>query len=391
MRSIVRLPMALWRRWGMRMSDITQYRSDIDAIKQAICESQARAAKATNEELLHLYFAIGGYVSANTRSGRWGTGAIAAISGQLQRELPGLRGFSERNLKYMRTFYEEWNGVLLSRSDDVSNSAVATAELEGLENRQLQLPKADFGIGDFTAIGFTHHCLILQAIKDMDERLFYIHEAAERHLSVEGLRRAIKAGEFHHRGAMPNNFEQAIAPSERALRAVSMFKDEYLLDFINVEQIGARDKDIDERMVERGIVHNIKDFIMTFGRDFTFVGNQYHLDAFGEDQYIDLLFFNRELNCLVAVELKSGAFKTSYLGQLSGYLRILDEFVRKPHESPSLGIVLCKDANRSFVDYVIRDYDKPMGVATYKTTDDMPEKLRRALPDADDLRVLLEG
>ena len=190
---------------------------------------------------------------------------------------------------------------------------------------------------------------------------------------------------------MPNNFVQTLPSSQQALRAISTFKDEYLLDYINVEELNVRDReDIDERVVENAIVHNIKNFILTFGRDFTFVRNQFHLDAFGEDQYIDLLFFSRALNCLVAVELKNGKFKPAYLGQLSGYLSILDEFERKPHENPSIGIILCKDMNKAFVDFVIRDYTKPMGVAIYKTSKDMPEELMKALPDIEDLKKLLD-
>ena len=130
-------------------------------------------------------------------------------------------------------------------------------------------------------------------------------------------------------------------------------------------------------------------FIMTFGRDFAFVGNQYHLEAFSEDFFPDLLFFNRELNCLVVVELKTGNFKPGYLAQLMTYLRILDDKVKKPHENPSIGIVLCKNANKDFVEYVIQDYAKPMGVATYRLREDMPEKLREALPDVEDLKKLL--
>ena len=165
-----------------------------------------------------------------------------------------------------------------------------------------------------------------------------------------------------------------------------------MLDYINVEELGVRDRaDVDERVVENAIVQNIKNFILTFGRDFTFVRNQFHLDAFGEDQYIDLLFFSRALNCLVAVELKNGKFKPAYLGQLSGYLSVLDEFERKPHENPSIGIILCKDMNKAFVDFVIRDYTKPMGVATYKTSKDMSAELIEALPDIDDLKKLLDA
>ena len=145
-----------------------------------------------------------------------------------------------------------------------------------------------------------------------------------------------------------------------------------------------------KKVVENTIIQNIKKCILTFGKDFAFIRNQYHLDAFGEDQYIDLLFFNRELNCLVAVELKNGKFKTSYLGQLQGYLSVLDGFERKPHENPAIGIILCRDMNQSFVDYVIQDYTKPMGVATYKTTEDMSEELRKALPPVEALKKLLE-
>ena len=128
---------------------------------------------------------------------------------------------------------------------------------------------------------------------------------------------------------------------------------------------------------------------MTFGNDFAFVGNQYHLEVYGEEFFPDLIFFNRELNALVVVELKTGKFKPSYLGQLTTYLQILDDKVRKPHENPSIGIVLCKSANKEFVEYVIQRYDSPMGVSTYKTSADMPENLRKALPDIEDMRKLL--
>ena len=202
---------------------------------------------------------------------------------------------------------------------------------------------------------------------------------------------SITNDDFHHQGNLPNNFVKSLSASQQALKAINVFKDEYLLDYINVEELEIRDKqDVDERLVENAIIHNVKNFILTFGKGFAFIRNQYHLDAFGEDQYIDLLFFNRDLNCLVAVELKKGKFKTSYLGQLQGYLSVLDGFERKAHENPSIGIILCKDMNKSFVDYVIQDYSKPMGVATYKTSKDMSDDLRNALPKIEDLRKLLD-
>ena len=177
---------------------------------------------------------------------------------------------------------------------------------------------------------------------------------------------------------------------KQALKAIVMFKDEYLLDYINTEELGARDSDdVDERVIEQSIVHNIKNFIMTFGQDFSFIGNQYRVVVGDKELFIDLLFYNRELQSLVAVELKAGDFKAAYLGQLHIYLQALDDYVRKPYENPSIGIILCKSADRTFVEYAVRDYDKPMGVATYLTSADMPERLRKALPDIDQLQQLL--
>lgn len=390
------------------MSEVHEYDDAVRIIKEAILRSQYDAACAVNEKQLVLYFGIGKYVSLNSRKGFWGKGAIDTISGKLQRELPGLRGFSARNLRYMRAFYEEWSmldatqvvdgrHVLTDTTAEIgdrdSNLAVAIAKIPDKPIWHLQVPNCtEFPADEFLRIGFTQHRAIFEEIKDMGARCFYIRCCAEQKYTVEELKASIARDDYHHQGSLPNNFAKTLPVTSQALRAITAFKDEYLLDFINVEELGVRDgQDVDERVVENAIVHNVKNFILAFGKDFTFVRNQYHLDAFGEDLYIDLLFFNRELNCLVAVELKTGKFKTSYLGQLQGYLSVLDGFERKPHENPSIGIILCKDMNKSFVDYVIRDYSKPMGVATYKTADDMPEKIRKALPDVEDLRRLLDG
>jgi predicted nuclease of restriction endonuclease-like (RecB) superfamily len=233
---------------------------------------------------------------------------------------------------------------------------------------------------------------VFSKVKDLPARYYYISRAVKEHLPVESLERIIKQKEFENQGNLPNNFAQTISNSSMARKAVMMFKDSYALQFINTEEIGERDrKDVDERVVEQKIVQNIKKFIMTFGEDFTFVGNQYHLEVYGEEFFPDLIFFNRALNALVVVELKTGEFKNSYLGQLTGYLQILDDKVRKPHENPSIGIVLCKSANKAYVEYVIKAFDKPMGVATYTTAADMPENLRKALPDVNQLAELLNN
>ena len=380
------------------MSDIvntTEYAeltNAVQAIKGAILQSQQHALAAINQEQLALYYGIGRFVSMNTRNKNWGKGFIEAVSEQLRKELPGLRGFSAASLRKMRTFYEEWQ-MLSDNSfvetnklvDIESNSFVGTNELPTVQFKI----DANFPITAFMNIGFTHHYAIISKVKDVEQRKFYIQFAADTKAKVENLEQIINDDLYSHQGELPNNFKKTIPDQLQAYRAITMFKDEYLLDFINTEELFIRDKDRDERVIEQRIVQNVKEFIMTFGKDFTFVGNQYHLEKFGVEEFPDLLFFNRELAALVCVELKDGPFRTSYLGQLAAYLRILDDEVRKPNENPSIGIILCKSANKKFVEYVIQDYDKPMGVATYKTTADMDERLKRLLPPVEELVKLL--
>lgn len=378
----------------------------VETIKTAILQSQARAVRSVSANQLALYFSVGGYISLNTRQQQWGSGAIKSISETLQKELPGLQGFSAESINKMRRFYEEWSAIvfqspLATKTENAIQQPMA-GEIQSPVATQLQLApsRLDFSrdvfdvemAHDFLSISFTHHMEILFKTETLEQRLFYIQKSAEFNWNKYELRDQLKKDLYGHQSLMPNNFLKSLPKHSQALKAIEMFKDEYLLDYINVEQLNVRDKsDVDEKIVEQEIIHNVKNFIMMFGHDFTFVGNQYHLEKFGENEFIDLLFYNRELACLVAVELKKGKFKPSYLGQLQSYLQILDTDIRKPNENPSIGIILCREANKAYVEFVIQKYDSPMGVATYKTAADMPEELRKALPDEEQLKELLSG
>lgn len=373
----------------------------VDILKSAILQSQTRAVKAVNQEQLALYYGIGRYISANTRNKNWGGGMIKSISQRLRNELPGLRGFGETNLKNMRAFYEAWRNIEV-------NSSVVTDELEQLPSaneetdlqadgkegdtiRQLQLTNlGTFPIVPFLSISFTHHITILTLAKDWGERLFYIQYAADNKVNVEELGSVITKDLYHHQGQIPSNFLATIPDYKQAYRAIQMFKDEYLLDFINVEELGMHEEEIDERVIEQSIVHNIKNFIMTFGRGFTFNGSQVHFDKLGHDHWIDLLFYNRDLRRLVVFELKKGRFKTAYLAQLSTYLHILNDDDRREGEEPPIGIILCKSADKAYVEYIMQDFRQPMGVATYKTADEMDAELMKVLPSKEQLEKLLE-
>jgi predicted nuclease of restriction endonuclease-like (RecB) superfamily len=390
---------------------IFDFEDAANIIKDAIVRSRYQAAKLVNKELLGLYYAVGRYVSQNSRGKVWGQGAIKQLSESLQRELPGLRGFGEVSLKKMRLFYESWYPVFTNFSnrhlltddlygreknenrhlltDEIQVSANTAAFLDlGLLVRHIIDFSADgFSADAFFGVGFSHHSEILAKEKSLDGRLFYISRCAIEFWTVDTLKSYLRGDLYAKAGIMPNNFLQTLPEPAQASRAIRAFREEYFLDFINIED----EIDPDERVFERSIVTNIKQFILSFGNKFCFIGNQYRVVVDEKEYFIDLLFFNRELHCLIAVELKRGEFKPSQLGQLFFYLSALDEYVRQSDEAPSIGIILCKEASRSTVEFAVRDYTKPMGVATYRTRNEMPETWQKALPDFDDMKKLLES
>ena len=384
------------------MSNIKEYQSAVDVIKTAILQSQARAAKAVNQEQLALYYGIGRYISLNTRNKNWGTGAIETISKQLRQDLPGLRGFGVSSLKNMRIFYEAWCmiepnspigiGELSGKASETIEESNESIDSQVDTIRQLQLANfPDFPLTEFLSISFTHHIRILENAKDTDERLFYIRYCHNYKPNTEDLSGIIKKQDlYHHQDKMPNNFLATIPDYKQAYRAIRMFKDEYLLDYINVEELGMHDEDVDERVIESNIVHNVKNFIMTFGRGFYFCGSQIHFDKLGHDHWIDLLFFCRDLNRTVVFELKNGGFKVGYLAQLSAYLRILNDDDRRSHEEAPIGIILCRHADKEYAGYIMQDFKQPMGVATYKTADEMDPDLLKALPPKEELQRVFE-
>ena len=380
------------------MADETMkiYPEAVKAIKSAILKSRYLAARLANAEQLKLYFSVGGYVSANTRQGKWGTRAIEAISRSLQAELPGLRGFSPAGLKYMRLFYEAWQSFSNRHlpSDEISTEQGSDGKgvfpiLSFSSNRHLPIDDLQsVDIQAFLSIGFTHHRYILSACKETEERWYYIRQCAANFWSVEVLREHLAADDFHHIGKLANNFALTLPDARQASRAVQSFKDEYLLDFINIED-AADEGDVDERVFESAIVNSIKQFIQSLGPDFCFVGNQYRLIVGDEEFFVDLLFYHRLLRSMVAIELKRGKFKPAYLGQLNFYLSALDKHVRHPDENQSIGLLLCKEANRTIVELAVQDFNKPIGVATYRLSGEIPEQYKPLIPMIDGVQKIL--
>ena len=364
------------------MSDniIKSYSELIIRIKNNILSSRYHAATLVNKELLILYFNIGKIISDKTKTEKWGSKVLNKISDDLQKELPGLRGFSASNMKKMRVFYEGWSKLF-------SISSISLNQLELISKNESQIgsmPLNQF-IECFFRIGFSSHYLIVSKAKTLEERLFYMINILNNFWSVDTLKYHLKTSLYSQKATLPTNFGKTIKKKDLRAKALGTFKDEYLLEYINIEDPDEED----EKLIENEIVRNIKKFIMSLGDDFSFIGNQYRVIVGGEDFYIDLLFYNRTLQSLVAIELKKGKFKAEYLGKMNLYLSALDEYVKKPYENPSIGIILCKEKNNKIVEFSFRDFDKSMGVATYKTSKDLPAKFKNILPKASELKKLM--
>ncbi len=354
----------------------------IKQLKQHILKSRYRIAKIANAESLRLYFMIGHDLNEEINNNDWGDKILDSIAARLQQELPGLRGFSSSNLKKMRLFYNAWNEAIEISSSLTNQLEEAEFKISpSLTNQSLN---DDFSL--FIAISFTHHLEIISKIKAIQDRWYYIKQTALNLWSVRHLRSELKNESHLHQINQSINFNQVLS-NEFSNKAIRAFKDQYLLDFVNVEDA---DDEIDERVLESELVLNIKKFLMSLGSDFSFMGNQYRIVVDEDEYFIDLLFYHRGLQALIAFELKRGKFKPEYVGKMNFYLSALDDLVKKPYENPSIGIILCKEKNQKKVEYSFKDFSKPLGVATYKTTNTLPPQLKDALPDAETLKKLME-
>ncbi|TVQ77764.1 MAG: DUF1016 family protein [Flavobacteriales bacterium] len=348
-----------------------------------------------NAESLRLYFTIGHDLDFEISRNAWGDKILEAVSARLQQELPGLRGFSASNLRKMRIFYQSWNQsfkICPSVTDKLQIQGLAeilptvSDKITPLEFKGNDGEISEILMSQFFFISFSHHYEIILKTKDEKDRWYYIHQSAVNYWTVRHLRNELNNKSHLKDTNLSNNFKQVL-PEEISNKAIRAFKDQYLLDYVNIEDA---DDEIDERVLEREIVLNIKKFLMALGSDFSFMGNQYRIMVEEDEYFIDLLFFHRGLQALIAFDLKRGKFKPEYIGKMNFYLSALDDLLKKPHENPSIGIILCKEKDQKKVEYSFRDFSKPMGVATYRTSSTLPPELKDALPDAETLKKLME-
>ncbi len=330
-----------------------EYIKFLNEIKSRIVTARIQAIRSVNKELINLYWDIGKSIVERQQKYKWGDNIVETLARDLKKLFPQVHGFSERNLWNMRRFYEEYKNKLF------------------LQQLVAEIP-------------WGHNLLIMEKVTDDKEREYYIKFSRDFGWSRNVLLNQIKANAYAFSlKQKTHNFPKAL-PAHLAEQADEAIKSVYNLDFLDIT------KPVLERELEKRLIEKIKHFILELGYGFSFIGNQYRLTLGNNEYFIDLLFFNRKLKCLVAIELKTGKFEIEYAGKMDFYLHLLDEQIRLENENPSIGIILCADKDNIVVEYALHSVEKPVGVAEYYFTKKLPRYLAGKLPDASALKLPIQ-
>ncbi|RXE56212.1 hypothetical protein ABH15_08670 [Methanoculleus taiwanensis] len=337
----------------MTLPDLPEeYGSLLIEVRERIRAAQYRALRAVNKELVGLYWDIGRLIVGRQAGDTWGKSIIQQLAGDLQKEFPGIKGFSVQNLWYMRQFYMEYHG---------------SEKLQPL-------------VGE---ISWSHNLVIMSRCKNLLEREFYLRMTRKFGWSKNVLIHQIENQSYEKTLLGQTNFDRALTPELRAQAKLAV-RDEYTFDFLELSEAHS------ERELERALIGRVEEFLRAMGGIFAFVGSQFRLEVEEKEYFIDLLLFHRRLRCLVAVELKIGEFQPEFVGKMQFYLTALDRQERQEGEHAPIGIILCKEKNRTVVEYALQSSTSPIGVATYRTVSELPRELRDQLPDPEEIARLLE-
>lgn len=320
-------------------------------LKERIRSAQVRAALSVNRELVLLYWQLGRDILTRQRQQGWGAKVIDSLARDLQKEFPDMKGFSPRNLKYMRAFAEAY-----------PNEPIVQEVL--------------------AQITWYHNIALIEKLKSPEERLWYAQKTVEHGWSRNVLVHQIETGLHRRLGAALTNFDRTL-PKPQSDLAQQLLKDPYNFDFLSLGQ------EVQERDLERALVNHIRDFLLELGVGFAFVGSQYHLEVEGDDFYIDLLFYHLRLRCYVVIDLKMKEFQPEYSGKMNFYISAVDDLLRHSDDQPTIGIILCRGKKKTIAEYALRDLNKPIGISTYKLKDSLPQTLQGNLPTLEQLEIEL--
>ena len=355
------------------------YASLLTDIKIRVRAAQLRAAVTVNRELIQLYWDIGRVIVTAQETKGYGKQVVERLASDLQKEFPGMAGFSPQNIWFMRSFYLAWSAMSPKLSQAVRESKAAILSQPVRESSPPAPP------APISELPWGHNRLLLSKLDKPAIRLWYAHKAVQHGWSRAVLTHHIETQLHKREGKAVTNFKHTLPPPQSDL-AEQTLKDPYNFDFLTLGS------DAHERDLELGLLEHIQRFLLELGVGFAFVGRQYHLEVSGQDYYLDLLFYHLRLRCYVVIDLKMKAFEPEFAGKMNFYLSAVDDQLRHADDQPSIGLLLCKERDHLTVEYALRDLKKPIGVAQWQTklVESLPKNLKGNLPTVAEIEAELD-
>lgn len=369
---------------NMTLATNRDFKSWVSQLKQDIRSAQIKAAIKVNTELLRLYWRMGADICEKQKSASWGDGWLKELSRELMTEFPDMKGFSHRNLQYIRQWYLFYN-----QEHTIVQQVVAQLEdvnvqqpVAKLDNDMRQQPVAQISEDVFFSVPWGHHLYIISQCKDVSSAMFYLKKTVENGWSRAVLLNYLDTNLYERQGKAVNNFNRLLANPQSELAAQTL-KDPYNFDFLTL------DGEYRERELEHALTHNVTRFLLELGTGFAFVGSQVPLQVGEDTVYPDLLFYHLELRCYVVVELKVTKFKGEHLGQLGVYVSAVNHIKKKPTDNPTIGLLICKTKNNVMAQYALESTNQPIGISEYQLSKLMPEHIQSQLPTIEDIEATL--
>jgi len=373
-------------------TELQTYNTLLRHIKQRVAQAQQRAIYSANEEMLRMYWDIGEMLTKSQLADGWGQKTLERLSVDLKNEFPAIKGFSVRNMQCMMQFYNEYNSELTmvkKVENPITQSAIAqlnknteTDNYTITQSSIAQLPTYNFEL-PIKHLSWTHNIVLIQKIKDIRARYWYMVQCIKSNWKVDYLKEVISRDDYGKHGALANNFSETL-PSNEAHEVTSMLKDPYIFDMLTFTE------EYNERDVEIGLVKHVEQFLVEMGAGFGFMGRQYHIEVSGDDYYIDLLMYNSFMHRYMVVELKNTDFKPEYIGKLNFYCSAVDDILCREGDHRTIGLLLCKTKDKVKAEYALRDIVKPIGISDYELGQILPNDFRGSLPTIEEIESEFE-
>ena len=350
------------------------YAALLRKIKQRVLIAQQRTIYAANEEMLRMYWDIGGMLQQSQDADGWGKKTLQRLAVDLKNDYSEIKGFTVRNMQYMVQFFNEYNQELTMVKRTAS--PIAKSLISQLDEYNFTLP--------IKHLDWTHNLVLIKQVKDIRARYWYMVQSITNHWTTRYLQESIKLDDYGKHGALANNFTE-ILPAPEANDVKSMLKDPYKFDMLTfTEQYNERD-------VEIGLVKHVEKFLVEMGAGFAFMGRQYHIEVSGDDYYIDILMYNAFLHRYLVIELKDTEFMPEYIGKLNFYCSAVDDILCREGDNRTIGLLLCKSKDRIKAEYALRDIQKPIGISDYELGQALPKDFRGSLPTIEEIEKEFES